>query len=59
MDIVSYSEEAIQINIFVFKVSNRNTRKRCELCSELRIKTDITTMSTSSVSLVDFEQGNV
>ena len=39
MDIVSKSEEALPINIFLFKVSNRNTRKWCELCSELTKKT--------------------
>ena len=26
-------------NIFLFKVNNRNTRKRCEICSKLTIKT--------------------
>ena len=26
-------------NIYLFKVNNRNTRKRCEICSELTIKT--------------------
>ena len=25
--------------IYVFKVTNRNTRKRCEICSKLTIKT--------------------
>ena len=25
-------------NIYLFKVNNTNTRKRCEICSELRIK---------------------
>ena len=35
MVIVSQSEEALPINIFLCKVSNRNTRKWCELCSEL------------------------
>ena len=39
MDIVSSSEEAQPINIFPFKFSNRNTRKWCELSSELTIKT--------------------
>ena len=29
----------ISVNIFLFKVRNRNTRKWCELCSELKIKT--------------------
>ena len=26
-------------NICMFKVNNRNTRKRCKICSELTIKT--------------------
>ena len=26
-------------NIYLFQVNNRNTRKRCEICSELIIKT--------------------
>ena len=26
-------------NIYLFKVNNRNTRKRCETCSKLTIKT--------------------
>ena len=39
MNSVSQSEEALPINIFLFKVSNRNTRKWCKLCSELTIKT--------------------
>ena len=28
-----------QPNIFLLKVNNRNTRKRCEICSKLTIKT--------------------
>ena len=27
------------VNIYLFKVNNRNTRKRCEICSKLTIKT--------------------
>ena len=26
-------------NIYLFKVNNRNTRKKCEICSKLTIKT--------------------
>ena len=44
-------------NIYLFKVNNRNTRKRCEICSKLTIKTYFP--SFSSVSIVDFEQVNV
>ena len=38
----------------LFKVNNRNTRKRCEMCSKLTIKTYFTPFS--SVSIVAFEQ---
>ena len=31
--------QAIPANIYLFKVNNRNTRKRCEICSKLTIKT--------------------
>ena len=30
---------ALPANMFLFKVNNRNTKKRCEICSELTIKT--------------------
>ena len=29
----------IPANIYSFKVNNKTTRKRCEICSELTIKT--------------------
>ena len=38
---------------YMFKVNNRNTGTRCEICSELTIKTPC-----SSGSIVDFEQVN-
>ena len=38
-------------NNYLFKVNNRNTRKRCEIRSKLTIKTPC-----SSVSIVDFKQ---
>ena len=31
--------EESQIKIYLFKVNDRNTRKRCEICSKLTIKT--------------------
>ena len=40
----------------MFKVNNRNTRTRCEICSKLTIKTYLT--SFFSVSIVNFEQIN-
>ena len=57
----------------MFKVNNRNTRTRCEVCSKLTAKTperrqwhhsDVSIVnfkhfiSCSSVSIVDFEQVN-
>ena len=43
----------LPVGIYMFKVNNRNTRKRCEICSKLTIKTPF-----SSVSIVNFEQVN-
>ena len=53
-------------NIYLFKVNNKNTRKRCEICSGSRIKccSDIFIIlehkitPLSSVSIADFEQVN-
>ena len=42
-------------NSYLFKVNNRNTRTRCEICSKLTVKTP---ERRSSVSIVDFEQVN-
>ena len=60
-------------NIYLFNVNNRNTRKRCEICSKLTIKTperrqwrlmfSLLTLNMfhifSIVSIVDFEQVKV
>ena len=60
-------------NIYLFKVNNRNTKKRCELCSKLTMNTLerlhvilvflLLTLNIFtpffSVSIVDFEQVNV
>ena len=69
-----YSEVPIPANIYLFKVNNRNTTKRCEICSKLTIKTPTRrhwrrsgffggfwTYFTpiSSVYIVDFEQIDV
>ena len=36
----AFSEVAqYRANIYLFKVSNRNTRKRCEICSKVIMKT--------------------
>ena len=43
-------------HIFLFKVSNRNTRKRCEICSKLIIKTpERHHWRRSGVFIVNFE----
>ena len=45
-------------NIYLFKFNNKNTRKRCEICSKLTIKTPVYHTSCS-VFIVNFEQVNV
>ena len=55
-------------NIYLFNVNNRNTRKRCEICSKLTIQTPerrqtlflLLTYFTyfSSASIINFEQVN-
>ena len=40
-------------NIYLFKVNNKNTRKRCEICSKLIIKT--AERRRSGVFIVDFK----
>ena len=43
-------------NIHVFKINNRNTRKRCEICSELAVKTpERRNWRCSAVFIVNFE----
>ena len=44
----------------MFKVNNRNTRTRCEICSKLTVKTPERRYFTtcSSVFIVNFEQIN-
>ena len=34
-----FCKKGIPCNIYLFKVSNRNTRKSCEICSKLTLKT--------------------
>ena len=52
-------------NIYFFKINNRNTRKSCEICSKLTIKTpELLTLLNlnifhTSVSVVEFEQVSV
>ena len=40
-------------NIYLFKLNNRNTRKRCEVCSKLTIKTSESYLWFSNVSRGD------
>ena len=40
--------------IYLFKVNNRNTRKSCEICSKLTIKTPERRQWSSGVFIVDF-----
>ena len=51
------------VSIYLFKVNNRNTRERCEICSKSWVNNENTrTMSItlfSTVSIVLFEQVNV
>ena len=60
-----------QLSIYFFKANSRNTRKRCEICSKLTIKTpdDVVLVflsvtltyftSFSSVPIVDFKPVNI
>ena len=44
------------VNIYLLKVNNRNTKKRCELCSKLTIKTlERHDVVRSDVFIVNFE----
>ena len=43
-------------NIYLFKFNNRNTRKKCEMCSKLTIKTPERHHWRSGVSIVNFER---
>ena len=48
------------LNYYLFKVNNRNSRKKCELCSKLTKAIDVILVSPfSGVSIVDFEKVGV
>ena len=53
----SFPPNGIPANIYLYKVNNRNSRKRCETCSTLAIKTLERRQRT--LPIVDFEQVNV
>ena len=38
-DFCIFMKTYIPANIYLFKVNNRNTRRRCEICSKLSIRT--------------------
>ena len=39
-------------NIYLFNINNRNTKKRCEICSKLTIKTSNDVSDVALVSLL-------
>ena len=45
----------VPAGIYLFKVNNRNTRTRCEICSELTINTPERRQRRSGVFIVNFE----
>ena len=50
----------VLLDIYLFKVSNRNTRNRCEICSTLTIRTTKPYFTPfSSVSIVDILEVNI
>ena len=57
----AYLNDCFPANIYLLKVNNRNTRKRCEICSKLTIKTLLKSVSLTRLSNVfidEFEQVN-
>ena len=47
-----YTSKNFPTNIYLFRVNNSNTRKRCEICSKLTIKSP---QRRSTVFIVNFE----
>ena len=39
INLILFCRRIFPANIYLLKVNNRNTRKRCEICSKLTIKT--------------------
>ena len=39
MKLFAFLSQVYPVGIYLLKVSNRNTRTRCEICSKLTIKT--------------------
>ena len=56
LNVIFNSRPQIPANIYLLKVNNRNTRKRCETCSKLTIKTpERDKWRRSGVFIVNFE----
>ena len=54
--IFTRSNKVYLFGIYLLKVKNRNTRRRCEICSKLKIKTpERRHCHCSIVSIVSFE----
>ena len=52
-------KDVVPASNYMFKVNNRNTRSRCEICSKLTIKTaGQRQWRTSGAFIVNFEQAN-
>ena len=49
------SRTSLPVNIYLFKVNNRNIRKRCEICSKLTIKTTERRHWHNVIDIVCFE----
>ena len=57
-NLVSNGMSLLPAGNYMFKVNNRNTRTRCEICSKLTIKIPERRQWRHSVSIVNFEQVN-
>ena len=54
--IINHLGDLVPANIYLFKVNNRSTRKRCEICSKFTIKTpERRHRRRSGVFVVNFE----
>ena len=56
LKILPYFLQSIPVDIYLFKVNNKNTRTRCEICSKLTMKTpERRQWRCSGVFIVNFE----
>ena len=49
---IHYLQSTYPVNIYLFKTNNRNTRKKCETCSKLTIKTSERSQCRRSVVFI-------